>query len=200
MLKKEYCSIFCLFVVVCLSLVFLITSTVIFVLSGKNLEEGISWNKSNVTNGISTLLPFDPYKCPKNEYFYSQPFLIFLTIESHFNADMTLSLYNTNMSQEDNKLGSCHALGNSSCTLLVPSLANTFAFVLAKGKDPVYTVEWGCYYLNLPFLVSTISLFISGLCLIPSCCFLIGIPIRKFVYCGVKDIRSPGNTPYGSIR
>ena len=179
MQKKKYCCLFCLFILICFSFFFLLTSIVIFILSGDNLEAGISWNQTKVTTGVNTLLPFNPHNCPKNKYFYSKPFLTYLRIESHFDARLTLTFYNTNVPRKDNKLDSCQATSYSSCALNIPSSDNIFAFVMAQGEDAMYTVDWGCYYLNLPFLVSIIVIFLAGICIILSCCFLFGIPIQE---------------------
>ena len=182
--KKDYYfwfRYFCLFLFILFFFVFFVASIVVFALSGTDLDMGKSWNHTRIVNRVNTPLPFDPHKCPKNEYFYSHPFLVYLEIQSPSNAQLTLSLYNTSIPLEDNKIGSCQAPVKSSCSLYIPNLDNISAFVLAQGRDgAVYTVDWGCYYLNLPLLVSITILFITILCIIAGCCFLVGIPVRKY--------------------
>ena len=172
------CSLIC-------SLAFVIASIVIFNMKQHELFSGVEWQSVRISNSSLRIseprwIPFDPNNCPKDDQFYSQPFLIYLNarFDGSYYAGLTLTLYDRNDTQHSNEIGSCtipftFPVVNEykTCQVQVPRLDNVYAYVSYRNNDSSEdTVEWGCSYYNIPYLVSAIVLGLCA-CICLSCCF-----------------------------
>ena len=182
---KLFLLLSCLVLLLIISLIILIPSIVVLSLSRKILNEGLD-NKNNVTlnNSDSTLLPFNPYDCPKSQ-FYPYPFLISLQIQGPTGSQVTLTLSDSNATGSSGTLSSCIA----NCSLRIPGLDNVYAFVSADSTASI-TVYWGCYYFNLPFLLSTLFTPLFGLIVLTSLMAL---------FAAIYRICTRGPDPYESV-
>ena len=174
------CSVCCM---VC-SLFIVIPSCVIFVITtDKILYVGSAWNSSSISDsGSPQLIPFDPYSCPKDKNFYSQPFLLFLEVNAPESTGLILTLRDRNI-PNSKKLESCSVNADGFCRIPVPRLDKVFAFIsLDYSGSSTETVEWRCSYYNLPYLLSLIFLSCCA-CLCLACCCNTCLCCTKYCCC-----------------
>ena len=158
---------------------FVFTSCAIFLITKHELYTGIEWKNATVsTFGDEQWIPFDPYDCPKDQHFYTHPYLIYLNarFNGSFYATLTLTLYDGNDTVDSNQIGSCMIPypwsfpEYETCKVQVPRFDNVFAYIsYTIDFESQDTVEWGCSYYNLPYLISAIFLGVCG-CIALSCC------------------------------
>ena len=153
-----------LFVVIPCAVIFAITTD-------RVVYAGNQWNSSIVfETGTPQLIPFDPYSCPKDSNFYSQPFLLYLEVRAPSDTGLILTLHDKNI-PNSNKIDSCSINSGGLCRIPVPRLDNVYAFIaLDITGSSTEEVKWKCSYYNLPYLLSLIFLSCCACLCFLFCC------------------------------
>ena len=174
------CSVCCmvctLFIVIPCGVIFAITND-------RMLYVGNQWNSSTISDsGFPQFIPFDPYNCPKDKNFYSQPSLLFLEVNAPLSTGLTLTLHNKNI-PNSKKIDSCSIDEGGFCRISVPRLDNVFAFItLDYSGSSTELIKWRCSYYNLPYLLSLIFLLCCA-CLCLACCCNTCLCCTKYCCC-----------------
>ena len=165
------------------SLLLIIPSVIIVgITKDRDIQAGFQKNNSSIPPGGKQWIPFSPIDCPKEmSQLYQTRILTFLQVKAPNNSRVTLFLYENNDTTSP-VISKCSADTNDQCALLIPqNNNNNISAFLSLSKGTESTVEWGCYYLNLPIIVSSIVLGCSGclflfclcsacLCCLACCC------------------------------
>ena len=177
--KKNHCC--CTLISHCTwlwALALTITSIVIFVSRKHELYTGIEWHWLRISNSSSKPEPqwlsFNPRRCPKDDQFYSQPYLIYLNarFDGRYDAMLTLTLkdYRSAIGSCTIPFGSLAVDGYKTCQFQVTSLDYVHAYILYSNDDESENyVEWGCSYFNFPYLITAIFISLCS-CTFLSCC------------------------------
>ena len=164
------CSI-CSYCCVAFSIFFIIPSAVIFaVTTHRDLYVVTKWNESIIsTPNNPKLIHFNPLDCPRDEHFYSQPFLTYFEAIAPEDSSISVSLEDDLTSAH--VIGSCDVMPNKVCRIPFGGLENVFPYVMLKSPEAAAeVVQWGCSYFNLPFLLSVVILSCCVCVCLVCCC------------------------------
>ena len=161
----------CSYCCVAFSIFFIIPSAVILgVTTHRELYVVTKWNESIISTPNSPqLIPFNTLGCPRDEHFYSQPFLTYFEAIAPEKSSISVTLEDDITSAH--VIGSCDVSPNDVCRIPFGWLNNVFPYVELKSPEVSdEVVQWGCSYFNLPFLLSVVILSCCVCVCLVCCC------------------------------
>ncbi|KAI6650401.1 hypothetical protein LOD99_5838 [Oopsacas minuta] len=106
-----------------------IISGVIYLVTNNQSYSATEWHNSTISNTENfQSIPFNAFDCPRDKYFYSLAFPVYVHIRSPENTGITLALQNGNTS-DSHIIASCYANVNEVCSIALDGAENVFAFV-----------------------------------------------------------------------
>ena len=157
-----------------LSVLLIIPScSILVILKNRTIEAGYEQKSSVIHPHSEQWIPFSPLDCPQNmSQFYEIRILTYLRVTASKDSKVTLSIYESN-STDSAELAHCTANAHDDCSLFIPDISESVSAFLSldNSTNTSQTVDWGCYYLNIPVIVCYAVLGCSGfLFLVSLCC------------------------------